>query len=66
MPESHIVLAPLGDIDLDTIVCVKPERGAVSLVDIGGAEFVGKISVIRKASAFSRTPALTAGGLLCA
>src|SRR6266852_9271226 len=42
MPEAHIVLAALGDVDLDPVRGVEPQRRAVRFDDIGGAEFLGE------------------------
>jgi hypothetical protein len=40
MPESHVVFASLGDVDLDTSGGVEPQWRTIGLVDVGGAEFL--------------------------
>src|SRR6516165_3625313 len=42
VPEPHVVLAALGDIDLDALGGIEAQRRAVRLVDIAGAELLGK------------------------
>src|SRR5215475_3799443 len=42
MPETHVVLAALGDVHLHAVGSVEPQRRAVRLVEIGGRERLGK------------------------
>ncbi len=42
MPEAHVVLATLGNVDLDAVGIVQAQRGAVGLVDVRGAELLGE------------------------
>src|SRR5262245_20139020 len=42
MPETHVVLAALGDVHLDAVGGVEPQRRAVRLVEIAGRERLGK------------------------
>src|SRR5262245_14322330 len=42
MPETHVVLAALGNVHLHAVGGVEPQRRAVRLVDIGGRERLGK------------------------
>src|SRR6476661_1823585 len=42
MPKTHVVLAAFGDIDLNTVGGIEPQRRAVRLVEIRRREGVGK------------------------
>ena len=42
VPEAHVMLAALGDVDLDAIGGIEPQRRAVGLVDVARAELLGK------------------------